>query len=132
VRRFLRIVEPQPHLRALVEVVGAQLHLHKLIFEIFEDDVRFDQDAAVVVERRHHGLGIEPGVPGLVVLELEDVDVLALPVEAFLGQAHARLLRADRAPVMIKLQHRHDAPLDALDTPGTAMQIRSVPLSPKA
>src|SRR5262249_39502028 len=52
-------------------------------------------------------LGIEPGVPGLVVLELEDVDVAALPFDALLGQTHARLLRADRAPVVIERQHHH-------------------------
>ena len=50
VRQLLRIVEPQPHQRAGVEIVRAQLRLRKTVFEILEDDVRFDQDTPVMVD----------------------------------------------------------------------------------
>ncbi len=59
----------------------------------------------VVVERRHHRLGIEIGVGRLVIFEGENVDVTALPVEAFFREAHADLLRANRTPVVIQSEH---------------------------
>ena len=58
-----------------------------------------------MIERRHHSLGIEPRVFRLVVLEGEDVDVAAFPVETFLRKAHADFLRANRTPVMIQSEH---------------------------
>jgi hypothetical protein len=106
VRQLFRIVDPQPHDRALERIGGTQRHLVRIkVLDVFQDDVRFDQHVAVVVERRDHRLRIEPCVFRLVVLEGEDVDVTAFPVKLLFRKAHADLLRANRTPVVIQSQH---------------------------
>jgi len=44
VRQLFRIVDPQPHLCARMEVIRAQARPRKVVLDMLEDDVRLDQE----------------------------------------------------------------------------------------
>src|SRR5262249_21669640 len=75
------------------------------LLQIFADHSRFDDDPAVVHQRRHHGLRIDRQIARVELLALEDVEVMPLPGEAFLGEREADLGRTGRGAVMIEREH---------------------------
>ena len=60
---------------------------------------------AVVIEHRHLALGIDRDEPGLVLLELVQVDVHALELEALLLEGEQRLEGIGRGFGVVELHH---------------------------
>src|SRR5262249_34609019 len=104
---LVELLGPDAHLGATIRVARPQRWLRIGFVEIFENDVRLGDHLVVVDQRRHHGAAIELEVPLLLVLARAQRDVAVLPVEAFLGEAHANLLGAQRHIVVVERKHRH-------------------------
>ena len=77
----------------------------KGVLEVFADDGRVRDDDAVVIEHRHLAFRIDRDEPGLVLLELVQVDVHALELQALLLERDQRLQRIGGGFGVVELQH---------------------------
>jgi hypothetical protein len=76
------------------------------LVEIFVDDVRLRHDDIAVDQRRDYGARVELDVPVLLMLAGTEIEMPALPIEAFLSQHQPHLLGAARHVVVVK-RERH-------------------------
>ena len=105
-RHFLDVLAPGPHARAPERIVRPERHLRKHLVEVLIDHRRFDEHFAVVLQCRHHAVGVELEIPLRQMLVVVELDVMRRPVEALLRQHHAHALRTSRNRGMIELKHR--------------------------
>ncbi len=97
---------PEPHARIALGLVRAQRRgVWEGVLEVLVDHRGVGDDEAVVVQHRHLALGVDGGEPGLVLLELVQVDVDALELQALFLQRDQRLERIGGRFGVIELEH---------------------------
>ncbi len=111
---------PEPHAGIALGLIGAQRRgVREGVFQVFVDHRGVGDDEAVVIQHRHLALGIEGGEPGLVLLELVQVDIDALELEALFLQGNQGLERIGRRLGVIELE-RHLASSATFSLAGTS------------
>src|SRR5271166_4130261 len=98
-------LRPQPHLGPLERFGGLQRRGGEHVVDVLADHRRLDDRMTVVDKRWNHRLRVELDIGGVELIALEDIDVVALPLEPLLGQSEANFRRTYRRAVMIELQH---------------------------
>jgi hypothetical protein len=91
------------------------------LVEIFADDGRLDDGVSVMDESRNDRLWIEQHVGRVKLLTLQDVDVMAFPVEPFFRERQPHLRGANGRAMVIELNHAAilgSIPVDALQPDG--------------
>ena len=71
------------------------------VFQVLHDDRGFDDDLAVIVQRRHHPVRVQREVRGIELLALAQVDIVAFERNALFEQDEPHLDGADRCGAVI-------------------------------
>ena len=98
-RSHLRPLDTSAFTRVFRRAMRARrkaLRLGRDLVEILDDDGRIDDDIAVVVERRHHAVGIELKIIGLELIAGEEIELLLLEGEPLGIEHEAHPLAAGR------------------------------------
>src|SRR5450759_2803699 len=77
----------------------------KYFVKIFDNQCRLDDYLAVVDQRGHHVVGIEPHIVRSMLIAFAQIEQLAVVIEAFLRKDQTHLDRADRSRAVIEEQH---------------------------
>src|SRR5580704_8049731 len=96
----------RPHMGALERPLrGEAFGLRRDLIEIFADDRGIDHDLAVMIERRHHSVGIEREIVGLELIARQEIE-LHLRERNALGVEHeTHPLAAGRLRRIVEREH---------------------------
>ena len=104
------------HPVALARIVRRQRRLGEDLIEVIEDQRGFPDRHAVVDQRRHNAVRVEPQVRRIVLVSAQRHDVV-VGLQALFHERNAHLLGADRIDAVVELEHfiltdhRHGRPL---------------------